>query len=295
MLDSSVSDGNTIVLPDGRKLGYSDWGPLNGKVVLFFPGIPCSRFFRFGSKELLEELNVRMFVLERPGYGLSDIKANRNILDWAADVNDFLEILDIEKANIVGYSGGGPFALACTYALFERINNTAIVSGCDPHFQYEVFINHSEKIKEFASLVKSDPEAALRIAMDLSINPKKITEELIGAASLRDQEIFSYPEINSMFLANFIEGTRSNLLGFEYAHELLLLFKPWDFPYDEINKEIHLWYGMHDKNEFHSPTHGKYSSEKLPNSKLHLYEDEGTSILWAKSREILQSVLNNVI
>lgn len=291
MFDSAASDGTSIVLPDGRKLGYTDWGPGNGIPLLFFPGIPCSRFFRFGTEVLLKELNMRMYILERPGYGLSDIKTNRSILDWANDVKNFLDILDIKKVNLVGYSGGGPFALACTYKLLEQIDNVAIVSGCDPHFQYEVYSEHSKRIKAFADLVKSNPGEALKVADDLSINPKKITEELIGAASSHDREIFSHPDIYSMFLANFIEGTRTNSLGHEYAYEFLLLFKPWEFPYDEINKEIQLWYGLKDQNEFHSPTKGRYLSNKLLRSKLHLYEEEGASILWTKSKEILQSLL----
>jgi pimeloyl-ACP methyl ester carboxylesterase len=292
LLDSIISDGNTIVLPDGRKLGYSDWGPVDGEVVLFFPGIPCSRFFRFGSEKLLLELNVRLLVLERPCYGISDPKQNRKIVDLAEDAKNFLDILNIENAHLIGYSAGGPFALSCAYFIPHKIKNVALVSACDPHFENEVYINHSSKIKRYINLVRYSPNKALATAQELAINPKKITEELVGAASERDQEIFSQPEINSMFLANFIEGTFEGTNGFEYANELFMLFQPWNFPYQKIEKEIGLWYGKKDRNEFHSPTFGKYLSEKLLLSNHHLYDDEGASILWTKSKEILISLLN---
>lgn len=291
LLDSEVSDGNAIILPDGRKLGYTDWGPDDGKIILFFPGIPCSRFFRFGHVNLLGKLGIKLYVLERPGYGLSDPKPGRSITDWTNDVSYFIDVLNLNKVSIAGYSGGGPYALACSHYLTDRITGTAVICGCDPHFKSEVHEKHTERIKNFANLIKSNPEEALKTAADLNINPKKITDELIGAASERDRKIFSSPEINSMFLANFIEGTRAHSEGPEYAREFLMLFEPWNFPYTEIQNEVHLWYGLQDKNEFHSPTYGKYLSGELPNSKLHLFEDEGASILWSRSEEILRCLL----
>ncbi len=290
LLDSVISDGSTVILPDNRKLGYTDWGPANGKVVLFFPGIPCSRFFRFATVELLSELNIRLLVVERPGYGISDPKPGRKIIDWPSDIKHFLNILNIKQPHVIGYSGGSPFALACAFYIPDEIKNVAIISGCDPHFEKEVYLNHSVRIKRYTNLVKLSPIEAMEKAQSLAIDPKQITEELIGVASEHDKEIFSTPEINSMFLANFIEGTNTGTNGSEYANELFMLFNPWEFSYDKIKKNIQLWYGKQDRNEFHSPTFGKFMSEKLLTSKLHLYEDEGASILWTKSREILLSI-----
>ena len=36
----------TITLPDGRTLGYAEYGAPSGKPVFFFHGIPGSRVFR---------------------------------------------------------------------------------------------------------------------------------------------------------------------------------------------------------------------------------------------------------
>jgi pimeloyl-ACP methyl ester carboxylesterase len=51
--------------------------------------------------------------LDRPGFGISDPKSNRTILDWADDVTEVVDFLKIEKFSVIGVSGGGAYAAAC--------------------------------------------------------------------------------------------------------------------------------------------------------------------------------------
>ena len=44
-----------IQLPDGRVLGYAEYGDLSGKPVIFFTGAPSSRFLHYW-KEILAAL-----------------------------------------------------------------------------------------------------------------------------------------------------------------------------------------------------------------------------------------------
>lgn len=69
ILDNSHS--YTFTLPDGRKLGYADYGDPNGKPILYQHGTPGSRMEATRYHALGKELGLRVVSLDRPGYGWS--------------------------------------------------------------------------------------------------------------------------------------------------------------------------------------------------------------------------------
>ena len=75
-----------IKLPDGRRLAYAEYGDTNGKAVFLFHGLPGSRL----SWGLLPgdpiPSGLRIIAPDRPGYGCSDPKLHRTLLNWADDV-----------------------------------------------------------------------------------------------------------------------------------------------------------------------------------------------------------------
>ncbi|KAJ1547820.1 hypothetical protein HK096_010885, partial [Nowakowskiella sp. JEL0078] len=116
------NSGSTITLADGRILGFCEYiSPLDLPkkdklpVILFFPGIPGSRLFshpEVTNPPYSGNIGVRLFVLDRPGLGISSEKPGRTILDWADDVQEFVKALHIPRFSVLGYSAGGPYALA---------------------------------------------------------------------------------------------------------------------------------------------------------------------------------------
>jgi pimeloyl-ACP methyl ester carboxylesterase len=56
----------------------------------------------------------------------------RSVADAAADVAAILDVLGIDAFTTVGWSGGGPHALACAALLAERCTATAVVAGLAP-------------------------------------------------------------------------------------------------------------------------------------------------------------------
>jgi pimeloyl-ACP methyl ester carboxylesterase len=71
----------TARLPDGRRLGWAEWGPATGTPVLLCPGAATSRSLGFGG-EVVAELGVRLISIDRPGLGASDPAAGRTFADW---------------------------------------------------------------------------------------------------------------------------------------------------------------------------------------------------------------------
>ncbi len=89
------------------------------------PGLPGSRLFSH-PKLLSQSLSgFRLFILERPGLGLSSKVENLNFLKWTKDIHEFLKskVAD-RKVNLLGYSAGGPWALAsCLLYFFYFFTN----------------------------------------------------------------------------------------------------------------------------------------------------------------------------
>src|SRR5215208_5647003 len=73
------------LLPDGRRLGWAEWGPPDGVPVLLCPGAATSRWLGFGAG-VVDALGVRLVSVDRPGLGASDAAPGRTLLDWAEDV-----------------------------------------------------------------------------------------------------------------------------------------------------------------------------------------------------------------
>ena len=92
-----VSGNNHIInLKDGRKLAYAEYGALAGKPLFFFHGWPVSRLSGRIAKKAAKKLGIRIISPDRPGYGLSDFKKDRKLLDWAKDVLELADRLRIK-------------------------------------------------------------------------------------------------------------------------------------------------------------------------------------------------------
>ncbi|MDZ4354045.1 MAG: hypothetical protein U1B81_15655, partial [Arthrobacter sp.] len=59
-------------LPDGRRIGYAEYGNPTGPVVLWFHGTPGGRRqFPIVGRRAAERLGLRVVLVERAGSGLS--------------------------------------------------------------------------------------------------------------------------------------------------------------------------------------------------------------------------------
>ena len=119
-----------LILPDGRKLAYTEFGKPDGFPVLFFHGAPSSRLepLLIGD-EVFTRLNVRLISPDRPGIGGSDFQPNRGFSDWSRDVISLADALGLNNFSILGNSGGGGYAAVCAAKIPERLHNVVIVSG----------------------------------------------------------------------------------------------------------------------------------------------------------------------
>lgn len=99
---------STITTRDGTTIFYKDWGPRNGPVVTFSHGWPLSadawdpQIFHLASQ------GYRCIAHDRRGHGRSSQPWDGNHMDqYADDLAELFERLDVRKAMLVGHSTGG--------------------------------------------------------------------------------------------------------------------------------------------------------------------------------------------
>ena len=112
---------------------FSSAGPEDGFPVLYCHGAIGSPRWRSPELDrLTERLRIRYLVVNRPGFAGSDPSPGRTVLDFARDVGDVMTRLGHQRFSVVGVSAGAPYALACGWALAERLFALAAVSPLGP-------------------------------------------------------------------------------------------------------------------------------------------------------------------
>jgi pimeloyl-ACP methyl ester carboxylesterase len=280
---------NQIRLPDGRALGYAEYGDSQGKPVIFFPGVPSSRFLH-PPTEPTEALGARLMVLERPGFGLSDFQPRRTLLAWTDDVAAAADALGIDRFAVAGISAGAPYAAACAYKIPNRLTKVAIISGVGP-MDLPGAIEEMPSVRQLGAKVARNAPWLLRPILWLVSNPhrdpERFFQRMLSGNSDVDQALLSRPEMKAMLLRNYLEATRAGMRGF--ARESIIVSGPWGFSPADITVPVYLWHGEDDANV--SLSAARHLAETIPNCQATFIRDEGHWLMLKYWEEILSELL----
>ena len=127
-----MTERTQIAMPDGRRVDVELSGPADGRPLLFHTGTPSAgtafaEWIRAGAAR-----GLRHICYSRPGYGSSDRLPGRSVADCVDDVAAIADHLSVDRFITVGWSGGGPHALACAALLPERTLAAATLAGVAP-------------------------------------------------------------------------------------------------------------------------------------------------------------------
>ena len=283
-------------LPDGRMLGYDEHGPAGGKTLFYFHGSPSSRFEfdLYGNDELLQRLNVHLVAVDRPGMGLSDFQPNRRILDWAKDILALADHLNIECFAILAYSLGGPYGMACAYAIPQRLSSVGVVSGAALFTEPKLWENVNEGTRRFLNMPRESPLASrlylwvLRAMVRFA--PNGFVAQANSLLPAPDREIvFTNPDFQKGFIRTVREALRQGARG--AYHESLLTITDFGFRLQDIQMPPHFWHGEVDKN---IPVEmARYMEAAIPNCQAKYYPNEGHLSLFKKNaEEIIHTLVN---
>jgi pimeloyl-ACP methyl ester carboxylesterase len=284
----------TLTMADGRDLDVVLDGPAHGPVLVFYPGTPSGAV----SCPLLTgpaaRRGMRTVAWSRPGYGTSTSRPGRAVADVVSDAAEVLEHLGADSFVTIGWSGGGPHALASTALLRDRCLGAALIGGAAPYGAEGLdWLNGMgpENLEEFAAAVAGQAalEDFLRPMQEplRSMSASQVAEglgELIDdvdrAAAAGELAAFLAASMRRAVLTG-IDGWRDDDLAF---------VKDWGVDLATISRPVTIWQGVHDR--MVPDSHGRWLAEHIPGATLRLEPTEGHLSLMHRAEEILDDLLS---
>jgi pimeloyl-ACP methyl ester carboxylesterase len=276
-------------LPSGRNLTYAEYGDPSGFPVLVMHGSPGSRITRHPDDAATARLGVRVIIPDRPGIGGSDYVPARSIIDRVDDVLTLVNALGIDRFAVLGWSAGGPYALASAIREPERVQAIGVVCGFAPMDRPGATQGMSTEMRLFIPIVRRMPWLLKPIvasaAKQWARDPEKaFRKQFATGMSTADEAVLSDSAIRAVMQEGAAEAMRGGGPG--AALEVRLLFaRPWGFNLEDIKKNVWLWYGGADSMV---PLQvSAYLARKLPVNDLTVYPDEGHMLFFTRWAEML--------
>lgn len=279
-------------LKDGRELEILDNGINSERALIFHHGTPGHATAWLSWLDEAASAGVRAISYSRAGYGTSDRNPGRSVISVNSDISQVLDAKAITTFVSIGWSGGGPHALANT---FEHRNAGAIslagvgafgvddlnfLEGMGPE-------NHDEfgaALKGEAVITQWMNDNALAMK---NVTGSEIREAFGGLIGDADKAVLEGEKADAMAAA-----MRSGLaVSFDgWIDDDLVFIKHWGFELADITKPVILWQGDQDLMVPHS--HSYWLEKHIPTAKLTFIPGHGHISLGEKYKpEILRQAL----
>jgi pimeloyl-ACP methyl ester carboxylesterase len=239
-----------IVLADGRRLGFAEYGDPTGPLVLWFHGTPgARRQVPLIGRRAAAKLGLRLVCLERPGVGDSTDHTYAQMRDWAPDVAAVADRLGHERFMVVGLSGGGPYALACAHELPSRVVAAGLLGPVVPTTGEEEvahgLLGNALRFNAVLPVLRAPLGAALTNLVKVATPIAHPVFTAFGKILPEgDRRVLGQPEIESMFIDDLVHGTSHQCRAF--MNDIILFGRPWGFRLSDVAVPVYWWHGDAD-------------------------------------------------
>jgi pimeloyl-ACP methyl ester carboxylesterase len=287
-----VPDYRIVRSDDGRDLDVLLSGAPDGRTVVYHSGTPTGSVPFPQLDEAAADRGLGVMTYCRPGYGESTPQPGRSVADAAGDTATILDALGVESFVTLGWSGGGPHALACAALLPGRCQAAATLGSPAPYGVDGLVWTDGmgpENIVEFDAAAAGADEltAFLTEASKEELTADAVVAALGGLVSDVDRaaitgDLAEYVAAGARrAVLNGIDGWRDDDLAF---------MTDWGFDVADITTPMSIWHGEHDR--MVPFAHGVWVTRRAPRATAHLLSDEGHVSLTWRIGEILDELVS---
>ena len=284
---NSKSDDRFVVLRNGARIAYCEYGPADGRPLIVFHSGWGSRFsIPLNYQQACIASNRRIIIPDRPGFGKTPF-IEGHPEGWNQRLQEFIDILELKEYDILGSILGCQLAVHYATEADDRLK-TVILSS-------PVVVNEKEHIKHLTGIfspaarlgraserfLKEIYELWLKsINLNLSTQYRSMLEASLGSAEL---EQFREDGTFEWLIDIFKEGANHTLDGI--SNELVHCLTPLKLDHSKIGAKVNIWYGSEDKRI--SLEGAKLLTKSLPNQTLHIREGYSEHIYYSLFEEII--------
>jgi pimeloyl-ACP methyl ester carboxylesterase len=268
----------TVGTAAGRQLEVLVTGPDDGVPLLFHTGTPGGLVPCRWVSEAAAAHGLRTVMYARPGYGRSTPQPGRRVADCAADVTTILDRLGAAGFVALGWSGGGPHALASAALAGGRCRAVASLAGVAPRGAAGLdWLSGMgpENIEEFAA-AEDGPETldgllTVSAAHLAAVTGSEVAESMGGLLSAADQSVLT-GEFADYLAASFRAALSTGLAG--WRDDDLAFASDWGFGAGDLSAvPTAIWQGGQDL--MVPLAHGAWLGSQMPGASIHLLPGEG--------------------
>ena len=262
-------EGN-IAVGDDRQIGFAEFGDPQGRAIFWLHGTPGAR--RQIPMEARVYAEQRQYPADRyrpPGIGSSTPYQYDTVFAFADDLRTIADTLGIDKMEVIGLSGGGPYTLACAAAMPDRVVAAGVLGGVAPTCGSDAIGGGVSTLgygggagdrgggcADQVGRERADPaDPAGRRARAVRVCP-----DLAGGRP----RLLVRPEFKAMFLDDLLNGSRKQLAA-PFA-DIVVFSRDWGFRLDEVKVPVRWWHG--DRDHIVPFAHGQHVVSRLPDAEL---------------------------
>jgi pimeloyl-ACP methyl ester carboxylesterase len=276
------SEGPNVVIPRPRAVevgngvvGVYEYGDADGAPVFVFHGTPsCGAGFVW-TDDPARERAIRVIAPDRPGVGLSSRRDAYTVADYPAMVGALADKLKLDRFAVWGYSGGGPYAVACAALLPDRVTRAAVTAGMGEVGVWAEPADFEQTDRQLLALTTKAPAVARAIlnvaafvARRAPTTALKSFEKQLIPADLEVAATLGPPdETIALFTRAFLRGAHGVVADYRaLAHD-------WGVTFDGIVAPFNVFHG--DADSMVPLRHGEELVARIPSAQLTVWRGEG--------------------
>ncbi len=274
-----IAESFLVPSPDGRQLEVLAAGPPGGRVLILHNGTPSGPVVSPAMVAAAAARGLRTVVCARPGYGRSDPRPGRRVADVVADTEAVLAVLAAESFVTVGWSGGGPHALACAAGMPGRCLAAASVAGVAPYraggLDWLAGMG-PENVAEFRAALAGEAKLSGFLAGEAEgmagLSGTQMVAGLGCLLSAADKAVLT-GEFAEYLASALRTGASGGAVG--WRDDDLAFVADWGFTPAEAGAgaPVAIWQG--DQDRMVPWAHGQWLAAQVTNARAHLCHGEG--------------------